>query len=234
MSEHRAPSKLLWVAEAPRAAWTMLRLAAARRRRAKLPRGDGRPILLLPGLVQSDSAMVAMRRFLVGLGYDARTWGLGRNLGPRTIGADAERLVAAVERLHRASGAQVTLIGSSLGGMMARLVAARRPDLVRAVITVASPYAGSPRATNVWRAFEWATRQRVDDPALAALQREYGAPLKVPAHAIWSRSDGLVNGLICHDPADPGTTAHEVQASHLAVQMNPDVLRRIALILAEG
>ena len=140
----RAPSKLLWAAEFPRAAWTVLSWPLHRKALASAPTGDGRPVILLPGLLNSDRSNFVLRRFLQRLGYDAHGWGLGRNFGARTVGAQAERLVARVEALAAARG-PVTLVGISLGGLMARLVAHRRPDLVREVVTISSPFAGQAR-----------------------------------------------------------------------------------------
>jgi pimeloyl-ACP methyl ester carboxylesterase len=197
---------------------------------AAAPCGDGRAVMLLPGLFNSDRSNFPMRRYLRTLGYRCVGWSLGRNLGIRTVGPDAVRLMPGIEALAAAHGA-VTLIGVSLGGIIARLVALRRPDLIREVITVASPYAGSGKATNVWRAFEWITGERLDDPAVVARSAELAGVLPVPASAIWSRSDGLVAGRICyHDPA----SAREVRSSHLGVQARPEVLRAIADILAQS
>lgn len=223
------PPARLWLCEWPRAAATVVRLAGARARLSEAPRGDGRPVMVLPGLFNADRSNAVLRGFLNRLGYRAYPWALGRNFGARTIGADGERLFARLEAVQAEAGAPVTLIGVSLGGIMARLAAHRRPGSVREVITVASPYAGHPRATNVWRAFEWVTGERVDDPAIEALRREIVQPLPVPATAIWSASDGLVAGTACRG----GDCAHvEVTSSHVGVQLNPDVLLVIARILA--
>ncbi len=186
--------------------------------------------MLLPGLFNSDRSNVVMRRFLTRIGYSAHGWGLARNLGIRTVGPDAHRLIAQVEALAAAEG-PVTLIGVSLGGIMARMVAHARPDLVREVITVASPYAGSGKATNVWRAFELVTGERLDDPAVVARSDAIARPLPLPATAIWSRSDGLVSGRICHGG---DCLAIEVRSGHLGVQLRPEVLTAIARVLADG
>jgi triacylglycerol lipase len=215
----------------PRAALAIASLLPARRMLGAAPRGDGRSVMLLPGLVNSDRSMAPMRRYLTRLGYRAIGWGLGRNLGARAIGAEGDRLIAQVARLHARTGETVTLVGVSLGGIMARFVAHRRPDLVREVITVSSPYAGDPRATRVWRQFQWLTGESLDSADVLARRLEIAKPLPVPATAIWSRSDGLVNGLICRAPDEAGLRCIEVRSGHIGVQVHPHVLRAIADVL---
>ena len=229
VAELAPPRLALTLREWPRAGLTVVRLALAWRGLAAGQAGDGRAVLVLPGLFNSDRSNVALRSFLNRIGYRAYGWELGRNFGTRSIGAEAERLIAQVEAIG--VGGKVTLVGVSLGGIMARLVAHRRPDLVREVITISAPYAGHPRATRVWRAFEWLTGERVDDPSVTALRAEILAPLSMPATAIWSASDGLVNGLACRggDCADI-----EVTSGHLGVQLQPDVLLAVARVLAKS
>lgn len=224
------PSRLLWAAELPRGAFTLGALLL-RGTPKEGPRGDGRPVLLIPGLVIGDRALIPMRRYLTRLGYQAETWGLGRNLGARTVGSENERLHARIEALAAARG-PVTLIGVSLGGLMARLAAHRLgPELVRQVISIASPYAAGPRATNVWRAFQLFTGERIDDPGLTARLAELARPLPVPTSAIWSASDGLVQGLACHDPH---ARSVRLRGSHLGVHFRASVLRAVAAELARG
>ncbi|MDX5985984.1 MAG: alpha/beta hydrolase [Pseudomonadota bacterium] len=224
----KPPSKLLWALELPRGAWGLASLAGAHALLAQAPRGDGRPVLLLPGLFNSDVSGVFLRRYLRRLGYRAEGWGLGRNLGARTIGPDGERLLARIRALYDETGEPVTLVGVSLGGIMARFAAHRLPDTVREVLTISSPFAGDPRATNVWRAFELLTGERVDAPHVRAQSALVAEPLPVPSTAIWSRSDGLVNGMICHDAA---SRAIEVRSSHVGVQVRPAVMLAVARVL---
>ena len=229
MSELPPPRLALTLSEWPRALATVVRLARRWRSLGHGLAGDGRPVMVLPGLFNSDRSNVPLRGFLNRIGYAAHGWGLGRNLGTRTIGADAERLIARVEALARDTGQPVTLVGVSLGGILARLVAHRRPDLVREVITVASPYAGHPRSTRVWRAFELFTGERVDAAHVTALRAEIVRPLPVPATAIWSASDGLVSGEACRGG---DCVAVEVTSGHLGVQLQPEVLLAVARVLA--
>ena len=227
----RAPSKLLWAAEVPRGAFGLASLLWAGSTLAAGAKGDGRPILILPGLVNSDRSNFLMRRYLRRLGYQVEGWGLGRNFGRKAIGGNGEKLIERISALHAETGQPVTLIGVSLGGIMARFAAHRAPELVREVITVISPFSGSPRATNVWRAFEFLTGDRIDSDHVRAQAAEIAMPLPVPATAIWSRSDGLVNGLICRAD-DPGCRNIEIRSSHLGVQVRPETLRAIADVLA--
>lgn len=229
MAVTQPPGNLAWAAELPRAAWSVVSHAWHRDQLRDAPRGDGRPIMVLPGLINGDLSNFVMRGFLDRLGYRAYGWGLGRNFGVRAVGPEAERLILQVEKLHAETGEKITLIGVSLGGIMARIVAQRRPDLVREVITVSSPFAGPPTATNVWRAFELLTGEKIGDEAVKARGVEAAAPLPVPSTAIWSRSDGLVNGMICHDDQ---CRSIEIQSSHMGVQLKPATLLAIADVLA--
>lgn len=226
------PSRLLWAAELPRAAWTLAELAGARGALKAVPPGDGRPLLLLPGLINSDGSMQIMARYLRRLGYRVETWGLGRNFGTRTVGREGEVLMARITDYAARSGAPVTLIGVSLGGIMARLAAHRLPPgVVREVITLASPYAAGPRATNVWRTYQLVSGERIDDPVLLARQAEITAPLPVPATAIWSPNDGLVNGRACYGDGEAGLRVIEIKGSHIGVHFRAKVLRTVAGVL---
>ena len=207
-------------------------LAFSRRLLAESPRGDGRPIMLLPGLGNSDRSMFVLKRYLRSLGYEVEGWGLGRNFGLRTVGKDAERLSNALSALFEDAGEPITLIGVSLGGMLARLMSQRLPGQVREVISIASPYAGHPRANNVWRLYQWLSGEVLDSPEARNRLTELQARLPVPATAIWSRSDGLVNGRACFDASEPGLRAIHIPGSHMGVQLRPRVMRAVADVLA--
>jgi triacylglycerol lipase len=230
----KAPPRGVMLSEWPRAAFRLGKLPFAWQDLMAEPRGDGRPVLLLPGLVNSDNSNLILRRYLDALGYRAFPWMLGRNLGSRVIGEDGEHLFERIQAIHAETGEKVTLVGVSLGGIMARVAAHRRPDLVREVITICSPFAGLPQATNVWRVFEAVSGQKSNDPAVRAFLEEASEPLPVPATAIWSRSDGLVNGEVCYEPECEGSRAIEVTNGHLLAQMSPEVMRAVAQTLAGG
>ena len=113
---------------------------------AAAPRGDGHPVLVLPGLLASDFSTQPLRSFLKAQGYAVHGWKQGRNLGLRP-GVEPDMLER-VEELHdRHGGRKLSLIGWSLGGIYARQLAKLLPDKVRCVISLGSPFAGSPKAT---------------------------------------------------------------------------------------
>ena len=106
-------------------------------------RGDGHPVIVLPGFTASDQSTRLLRRYLRSIGYDARPWNLGRNLGLREAGAFDE-LHRELDRVDASAGKRASLVGWSLGGVHARNLAKRAPDRVRQVISLGSPFGGSP------------------------------------------------------------------------------------------
>ena len=226
-AQMEAPSRLLQLAElragwelgATLSLWPLLKLA---------PRGDGHPVVVLPGLVASDMSTELLRRYLCGRGYDTHGWGLGRNLGPRK-GVEAG-MFDLLESLHAKQGRKVSLIGWSLGGAYARLLAAKRPDLVRSVVTLGSPFAGSPRSTNAWRVYEGVSGQSANDAA----RMKYVRPTPpVPTTSIYSRTDGIVAWRGSVEKEGPASENIEVFASHLGMGANASVLYAVADRLAQ-
>ena len=125
------------------------------------PKGDGHPVLVLPGLVASDTSTRPLRSFLKNRGYAVSGWRQGRNLGLRDGVQHA--MVDLVRELSDDHGRKVSLVGWSLGGLYARQLAKMMPDRVRSVITLGSPFAGNPKATNAWRVYEMASGHRADE-----------------------------------------------------------------------
>src|ERR1700704_209559 len=76
----RPPSKLLWLAEY-RALWEFGFALSAAPLLLTAPRGDGHPVLVLPGFLVSDISTTLLRQYLKLLGYETHGWELGRNLG---------------------------------------------------------------------------------------------------------------------------------------------------------
>src|SRR6201746_2766666 len=124
------------------------------------PKGDGHPVLVLPGLVASETSTRPLPRFLKNRGCAVSGWRQGRNLGLRDGVQHA--MVDLVRELSDHHQRKISLVGWSLGGLYARQLAKMMPDRVRSVITLGSPFAGSPQSTNAWRVYELASGQSVE------------------------------------------------------------------------
>ena len=219
----RPPSPWLLMMEAGRAPWEYAATLAAMPWLNRLPRGDGHPVVVFPGLGASELSTRPLRAFLDRLGYATHDWGLGRNR-PRQGLLDAcrERVADIAQR----SGRQVSLVGWSLGGVYARELAKQLTPQVRCVVTLGTPFAGHVRATNAARAYELMSGQPLQhDPARAQRLR---TPPPVPTTSIYSRSDGVVAWQCSLNDDTPLTENIEIHASHLGLGVNPLALYAVA------
>ena len=223
-----APSLLLALLEAPRALTEASTLLPASALLNRLPCGDGHAVMTLPGFLASDRSTRVLRRYLRQWDYDAHPWALGRTLG-LTGKRDLEGLLdRRLEDICSASGGRVSLVGWSLGGLLAREMARRNTHLVRSVITLGSPF-GDPRAANAWRAYEFLSGTNIDDADMRLRISRVREPVPgVPITAIYSRSDAIVSWRIASLP--PGELVENVgiNASHFGMGFNPAVLYVIA------
>ncbi|TPQ31245.1 alpha/beta hydrolase [Bradyrhizobium guangdongense] len=196
----------------------------------RAPRGDGHPVLALPGFLASDLSMAPMRRYLRELGYNAHAWRMGRNLGG--LSRTRETLRARLTEIHQETGQKVSLVGWSLGGIYARDLALQAPDMVRNVITLGSPFANDVRATNATRLYEMLSGESVEDRP--ELREAIAGELPVPASSIYSRSDGIVNWRTCLlHPSDKAENIEVLFASHIGLGVNPAALWAVADRLAQ-
>jgi pimeloyl-ACP methyl ester carboxylesterase len=227
------PSKFLAATEIPRALFELGSLPLSAPLLAQAPRGDGHPVLVLPGFVTSDVSTRLLRTMLDYLGYQTHGWELGRNLGPKAIGHEGEHLVARLDDIFAKTQQPVSLVGWSLGGVMARQLSRRRPEMVRQIITLGSPITGDPKATNAWRAYEALTGHKIKAASTQALLQESQLPPPVPSTAIFSKRDGIVAWQNCLEPETEHTDNIEVHGSHCGLGVNPVVLYAIADRLAQ-
>jgi pimeloyl-ACP methyl ester carboxylesterase len=223
----KAPSALLMALEG-RAPWEFAASVAATPLLRRLPRGDGHRVLVLPGLAANDLTTLPMRAFLRDRGYHALPWEQGLNLGPRP--GVLEALRDRVRALHAIDQARVSLVGWSLGGVYARELAKELPDVVRCVITLGSPFAGPPQATNAWWLFERVSGHPEPDAQMQAALRT--AP-PVPTTSIYSRTDGIVAWQCSLNPPGPLAENIELHASHIGLGLNPLAMVAIADRLAQ-
>jgi pimeloyl-ACP methyl ester carboxylesterase len=197
----------------------------------RAPRGDGHPVLTLPGFLASDLSMAPMRRYLKELGYDAYAWKMGRNIGgiARMRAALRDRLA----EIHAATGRKVSIVGWSLGGVYARDLALQAPDMVRRVVTLGSPFTNDVRATNATRLYEALSREPVEDNS--EVRKAIAGDLPVPTTSIYSRSDGIVNWRTCIlRPSDTAENIEVYLASHTGMGVNAAALWAVADRLAQA
>ncbi len=196
------------------------------------PRGDGHPVLVLPGLLASDRSTVPLRRFLKSKGYQVHGWKQGNNFGLRS-GVE-ERMVAQIKELSDRYGRKVSLVGWSLGGLYARQLAKVVQDEVRSVISLGSPFAGSPHATNAWRVYEFVSGHRAEDDE-EHLSGHLAEPPPVPSTAIFSRTDGVCAWQVCREIEEDATSENiEITgASHCGLGHHPASVFAIADRLAQ-
>jgi hypothetical protein len=191
-----------------------------------VPVGDGHPVIVLPAFLCSDAMNRSFRDWLTALGYAVEGWGAGINIGP-TVNAVAA-VDAILTRSVEATGRKVSLVGVSLGGVLARALATAHPDRVRRVITVCSPFR-LPTASPLKPIYR----------ALAPLHSGQHAmidqltqPPAVPTTAIYSPRDGVVAWKSCIDTPGPLRENVAVEGAHTTMLANPKTLRVIAERLA--
>lgn len=191
-----------------------------------LPRGDGDPVVLVPGLGATDLSFLPLRGLLSRLGHDVRTAGLGRVSSD--VATLAARVTDAASSVRDETGRKVALVGWSLGGVLAREVAREAPDAIRRVVTMGTPVVGGPSFTALARGYS--TRQLAGIRAAIAVRDR--VPILVPITALWSRNDGIVAGRACIDRTSPHVENIEVTSTHLGMGVDPDVWTIVAGRLA--
>jgi pimeloyl-ACP methyl ester carboxylesterase len=195
---------------------------------ADAPRGDGHPVLVLPALLKGDGATSFLRDRLAQLGYATHAWELGLNIGPTDRALDGSE--ARLRALAQQHGRPVSLIGHSMGGLIAREIAKRAPALVRQVITLCSPIQ-PPIAANVELIFNlfapWHSAR------LPELWENLPTPPPVPSTAVFTRTDGVVCWQSCRDVAGPERESIEVAGCHTTMARNPTALAIVADRLAQ-
>jgi len=225
-----APSLGWLLLEGQRALLEGAALPAAAPLLRRAPRGDGQPVLLLPGFTAGDGSTTVLRRYLVQQGFAAHPWLLGQNVGPAN-GVRAGMFERVVELAQR-YGRKVSIVGWSLGGVYARELAKRLPDQVRQVVTLGSPFADVARASHASRLFDrvGVRDRRTPRSALADQLRE---PPDQPSTSIYSKSDGVVHWQSCLEPETDHTENIEVIGSHCGLGFNPIVLYAVAERLSQ-
>ena len=190
-------------------------------------KGEGQPVIVVPGFCSPDMATLRLREFLTRQGFQPRAWESGPNLGPtRTALSTFERQLA---ETAESFGRRVNLVGISLGGTIAREIAKRRPDCVAQVITLVSPIR-LPVATPLaplaqLAALVW------DDSSKEAMGRILEPP-PVPLTAVVNPKDGVVDWRACVPDPAPNVEMVLVPGAHMTIASNPAAQRVVADRLA--
>ncbi len=183
--EHGKPHALRLLAELDILAEPARRMV----RRLDIPRSTNpRTIMILPGFAARSQKLRYMAQQFERAGHKAKRWGIeGRHWGPTP-----EQFAQLEDRLldlHERKGEKVVLLGWSLGGLVARELAHRHSHAVAKVITMGSPFSGSPRANNAWRVYQFVTGHPVDAPPV---ESDISAKPPVETVALWSPNDSVI------------------------------------------
>lgn len=209
-----------------------------------VPRGDGAAVVLVQGFLTQPTYLRTMQAWLGRLGYRARIADIGWNAD--CLDALADRIIPQAARARHDSGARVHLIGHSLGGVLARAVAARAPELVASVATLATPLRGlrvhpSVRVSNLvvralvhwWRdstVFPQCVTLACQCPSIRAVATPL--PTSVPQLAVVVPGDGVADWRYEADPASMRVV--EVPGSHVGVVFEPAAYEALAEHLASA
>lgn len=184
--------------------------------------------MVLPGYLTADLATIRLRRSLKAAGYGGHGWRQGTNWGVRPD--LLQRLSERVDALAQRYGRSVALVGWSLGGVFAREVAKLVPGDVAVVISLGSPFSGSPRANNAWRIYEFLNDHPVDRPPIDV---DLAAKPPVPTYALWSRRDGIVAPAAAAGCEGERDVAIEVTCRHLAFARSRTGIEAIGRVLEQ-
>ena len=198
-----------------------------------VPRGDGRPVMLIPGFLSGDWSLTALSNWLERIGYKAHRSGILFNV------QDSESLLAGLRhrlvKIEAAAGSRVSLVGHSRGGLLAKVLSQRRPQSVEQVITLGAPLADTTDLALVTRhavgvvktANELAYGRRLS--AEGRFAHDLRLPPAVATTSIYTRSDDVVNFRSCLRPDIPSLS---VWGSHNGLLVNPEVYRLLGRLLA--
>ncbi|MFT4754253.1 MAG: pimeloyl-ACP methyl ester carboxylesterase [Salibacteraceae bacterium] len=188
--------------------------------------GDGHPVIVLPGFMATEKSTKSMRDFITKMGYTAYDWEMGRNVAKiKTLYNLFEKL----EEIADKHGEEVTIIGWSLGGIYGRQMAKEKPELVRQVITLGSPFRGINEPNNATWLYNLISKGKRVIDIDASLLADLPKPTPVPTTSIFSKQDGVVAWKTCMDEHETDIAQNiQVRGSHIGLSVNATVLKIIA------
>lgn len=218
----KKPSLFLHITEVFRATIELIRGYFFLRNYRGQNLGNGRPVLVIPGLLSTDLSITFLRNFFQKLGFIPYKWGLGRNLGRLE---SVQQLIRKVQGIHAEKQQKVMLVGWSMGGIFAREIAKQIPECVENVMTIGSPFGNVHAPNHAKWVFDLFNDESTLDTALMAQIHE---PAPVPTTAFYSKKDGIVPWEACREHQETATHRNiEISSSHLGMGVNPDVFKAI-------
>jgi pimeloyl-ACP methyl ester carboxylesterase len=225
------PPHLFWTLSEGRSIYEFGAFQLLRKAMTDLPKGDGRPVLVLPGFLATDLSTRPMRSLLADLNYEPHGWGLGQNL---RFDEHREREMGdLVKGVYGRAGRKISIIGWSLGGVFARELAKMYPDKVRSVITLGSPISNDRNHSSARHLFE-AINGRETNPQRQGRYAALEEAPPVPTTSILTKTDGIVAWRGSLQKKAPQTENIIVPASHVGLGVNPLVMVAIADRLAQA
>jgi len=176
-------------------------------------------VLVIPGFLCNDQTTFSLRRELARAGFRVHGWKQGWNLGARPDTID--RIRESVDSLNH--GRPIVIVGWSLGGVFGREFARHHPEMVRAVITLGSPFSGDPRQNTVWPLYEWVAGHKVDEPPIPRITDKP----PVPHLALWSRRDGLIAPRAARGLEHERDEEAELFCHHMAMGVSRSAARHV-------
>jgi triacylglycerol lipase len=208
-----------------------------------VPRGDGSAVVLVPGFLSNDYYLTELYLWLRRIGYKPFMSRIGLNAD--CLDKLGRRLIETIERAQAQTGKPVHLIGHSLGGILARSVAAQRAESVQSVIALGSPFRGIRSHPMVlWTSEQVRARilreNRNERPACytgycnceAVKAWESPFPRAIAQTAVYTKTDGIVDWRVCVD--SDAANNYEVSGTHVGLVVNSQVYRIIANRLSQS
>ena len=201
---------------------------------SRTPERNLEPIVLVPGFMAGDATLGLMARHLRHLGHRTYRSTMHANVG--CTQAASEALERRIESIAIKRDRKVTVVGHSLGGLLARGLAGRRPDLIDAIVTLGSPIL-APGAAHPVLLFDLGLIIKLRNAGFGGMMGEdctagecarlsweqSQVPLEkdVAFTSVFSRRDGIIDWRSC---LDPQAKTVEVSTSHLGMAFDPVVL----------
>ena len=210
-----------------------------------IPHGDGSAVILIPAFLCPDAYLAPLHQWLARIGYKPFFSGIGFNTECPNL-LIKQQLNSTIEKALATSGRKLHLIGHSLGGIIARAIAAQRPSDVASVITLGAPFRGTVAHRSILHAAEMVRRSIRAKHGSSVLPDCYtghctcdflnslrrAMPASVTETAVYSESDGVVDWRYCM--TDRPESDFSVSGTHVGLVFNPSVYGIVAERLAKA